>query len=376
MENRSGEVLAVAGLFFALTWLTVGLRVYVRAGMLKIFGKDDWTMVVTLVLFTVYLVFQIVAAVYGTGRHIWDLERRRARTALIFWYLCELFYVLSNCTLKISLGIFYLRVAMQRWHIMCIKILMLGTAFFGGCYFFMAMFQCIPISEFWNVHPATNKCIPKAPTTGITYALSAVNAFADWAFGTLPIFIVWDLQMNIRTKILVVSILAFAAIGSTATVVRMRYIHTLTNGPDFLWATTDVAIWSTVEPGIGITAGSMATLRPLLQTCLWRLGLVSSPASARVQESDRSGRSGQKGRSRIGYHRSLGLDDLRSTEASTSTTISGPQKPDKSWHGRNRSEAEDKERMMGAGINKSVQVEYSYEGPPRVDLRDSIIQEL
>ncbi|KAF2181548.1 hypothetical protein K469DRAFT_671295 [Zopfia rhizophila CBS 207.26] len=210
MENRSGEVLAVAGLFFALTWLTVGLRVYVRAGMLKIFGKDDWTMVVTLVLFTVYLVFQIVAAVYGTGRHIWDLERRRARTALIFWYLCELFYVLSNCTLKISLGIFYLRVAMQRWHIMCIKILMLGTAFFGGCYFFMAMFQCIPISEFWNVHPATNKCIPKAPTTGITYALSAVNAFADWAFGTLPIFIVWDLQMNIRTKILVVSILAFA----------------------------------------------------------------------------------------------------------------------------------------------------------------------
>jgi hypothetical protein len=67
------------------------------------------------------------------------------------------------------------------------------------------------VSEFWNNHPASSKCIPEGPTTGITYALGAVNAFADWAFGTLPIFIVWDLQMNLKTKIMTVAILAFAA---------------------------------------------------------------------------------------------------------------------------------------------------------------------
>jgi hypothetical protein len=67
------------------------------------------------------------------------------------------------------------------------------------------------VSEFWNNHPASNKCIPELPTIGITYALGAVNAFADWSFGTLPIFIVWDLQMNRKTKIMVVGILAFAA---------------------------------------------------------------------------------------------------------------------------------------------------------------------
>lgn len=61
-----------------------------------------------------------------------------------FWYLCELLYVLSNCTLKIALGIFYLRVAMKRWHIWCIKLLMAGTVLFGFTYFFLVMFQCIP----------------------------------------------------------------------------------------------------------------------------------------------------------------------------------------------------------------------------------------
>ena len=51
--------------------------------------------------------------------------------------------------------------------------------------------------------------------------------------------------------------------GSTASIVRFPYIHQLTKTSDFLWDNTDVSIWSTVEPGIGIVASSMATMRPL-----------------------------------------------------------------------------------------------------------------
>ena len=50
--------------------------------------------------------------------------------------------------------------------------------------------------------------------------------------------------MKLKTKMLVGGILMFAAIGSTGTIVRMFYLHTLMEGPDFLWATTDVAIVS------------------------------------------------------------------------------------------------------------------------------------
>ena len=35
---------------------------------------------------------------------------------------------------------------------------------------------------------------------------------------------------------------------------------------DFLYSTSDVAIWSTVETGLAITAAGVATLRPLLRT--------------------------------------------------------------------------------------------------------------
>lgn len=43
--------------------------------------------------------------------------------------------------------------------------------------------------------------------------------------------------------------------------------------PDFLWATVDVAIWSDIEQGLAITAGSAATLRPLYRQFASKLGL-------------------------------------------------------------------------------------------------------
>jgi hypothetical protein len=63
---------------------------------------------------------------------------------LQFWYLCELLYVLANCLLKFSIGYFYLRVAVQKWHIWCIRLLQLGTVLFGLIYFFLVMLQCLP----------------------------------------------------------------------------------------------------------------------------------------------------------------------------------------------------------------------------------------
>ncbi|KAF2994343.1 hypothetical protein E8E13_000097 [Curvularia kusanoi] len=384
IESRRNEVLAVAMLFFFLSWITVTLRFYVRGKLMHTWGLDDTFMGITIGIFTVYLAFQITAAVYGTGRHRWDLEDDDARTALLFWYLCELMYIVANGTLKFSIGYFYLRVAIQRWHVWTIKLLMGGTILFSFVYLFLVMFQCIPVTEFWNNHPASNKCIPDGPTKGITLSLSAVNAIADWALGALPLFIIWDLQMKFKTKALVAGILAFAAIGSTATVVRMFYIHTLTNGPDFLYATTDVAIWSTVEPGIGIAASSIATLRPLVRHCMWRIGLKSSPGrTTSYYENSKE----QKKKDRRGYRRSLSPSDLVPADprGGTSTEIQGPKKsksptPQSSQPSRGMItlpsiviEEEDYVPSQHEGyILQTRTVEQVIETPPRLHLRNSL----
>jgi hypothetical protein len=61
--------------------------------------------------------------------------------------------------------------------------------------------------------------------------------------------------------------------GSTATIIRLPYTSTLKPYKgDFLYRTTDFAIWTTVEVGIGIAAGCIATLRPLLKSTLGSTG--------------------------------------------------------------------------------------------------------
>ena len=112
-------------------------------------------------------------------------------------------------------------------------------------------------------------------TADSTYAQSAISIVTDWVYGILPIFIVWHLKMSKQKRVGVALVLGLGAVASSATIVRVPYLVTLTRTEDFLFATVDVAIWSTVEPGIGITAVSFACLRPLLRTCLSRIGLSS-----------------------------------------------------------------------------------------------------
>jgi hypothetical protein len=54
-------------------------------------------------------------------------------------------------------------------------------------------------------------------------------------------------------------------------VVRMAFV-TRFRGSDFLWDTLDIAIWSDIEQGLAVTAGSLATLRPLYRKMAQRFG--------------------------------------------------------------------------------------------------------
>lgn len=69
--------------------------------------------------------------------------------------------------------------------------------------------------------------------------------------------------------------------ASIATIIRIPYVHTLGNEQDFLYATTDVAIWSCSETGLAITAACGAVLRPLFREILASSRNASSRAMSR-----------------------------------------------------------------------------------------------
>ncbi|KAG0651037.1 hypothetical protein D0Z07_2499 [Hyphodiscus hymeniophilus] len=250
-----------------LSWLFVFLRCYVKAFISKSWAADDFLLIVSLIFFSTYAACSLSGIKYGTGRHVDDIPIADMPKALYFWWLCELFYTITTVFIRLSIAVFLLRIAIKPLH-RGIIFGTLGTVIaFSLFYFFLIIFQCHPVSFFWQQYAGQKgSCINPAAVPDASIAHSAVSFTADWVLGLLPIFLVYHLQMNLRTKVSVACILSLGLLAGVATMIRIPYIKVLALTDDFLFATTDVAIWSTVEPGLGIVAAGAVTLRPLFRT--------------------------------------------------------------------------------------------------------------
>lgn len=304
-EDRSQEVAGVAGFFLALSTVSIALRCYCRIKVVKSFGWDDWFAVLAYLFFVFFCAFAITGTLYGTGRHTQDIPPADIPIALKWWWACEPVYVLSNMALKMSIGLFLLRIVVEPVHKYTILAVLVVTELFGAAFFFLFLFQCQPSSYFWNRfagNGATGNCIDNMVTVKATYTYSAVSCWGDWTFSIIPIFMIRNLQMTPRTKLVVVFILALGGIASTATIIRIPYVHYMADIADFLYMTTDVAIWSTAETGIGISASSFATLRPLFRRFLSGSRLSGTPHSKPTGSTPRQRSNSAPGRA--GYLRS------------------------------------------------------------------------
>lgn len=173
---------------------------------------------------------------------------------------------------KLSVGLFLLRVTikpLQRW---IIYIVMGLTVMAGLVFFFVTLLQCMPLSYFWDKTSQTGSCINIDIIIALTFLYSVVSVICDFTFAILPIFLVWNLNMSRNTRLMLIPILGMACVASIAVLCRMAYVMDFKN-PDFLWATLDIAIWSDTEQGLGITAGSLATLRPLYRKLAGHFGV-------------------------------------------------------------------------------------------------------
>ena len=115
--------------------------------------------------------------------------------------------------LKLSIGIMLLRIAVAKVHKIIIYTTLVVIELYGAFFFFLFVLQCRPSSYFWTRYAGgTGTCIDPTITVDATYAYSAISCCADWILGIIPVFLVWNLQMNIRTKLSVAAILALGAV--------------------------------------------------------------------------------------------------------------------------------------------------------------------
>jgi hypothetical protein len=180
--------------------------------------------------------------------------------------------------LKISLGIFFRRIVVRRSQIWTIYCTIGFVCLMGTANLFFVIFRCgNPNGYFIAVLKGT--CVPLKPTRFMLYMNAAVSTASDFIFATLPIVLLRNANMDKRTKASVAFILLLALMGSISSCIRLVYLEGLLKIHDFFWSATNTAIWSTIEPGTGIIAASLATMRPLFRILYFKMRGLSVPSS-------------------------------------------------------------------------------------------------
>ncbi|KIW08155.1 uncharacterized protein PV09_01088 [Verruconis gallopava] len=260
------SVQVTCGVFMSLSWIAVILRFYTRGVLVRNIGADDIWILLAVIFFTVYNVSCIVCA----GATMGDGYLRIGNVDAAFNWLmaAESFYVVTMCALKVSVSIFFLRVMIKPWQRKIVYASLLLATLINIAYFFLIVFQCgVPRGGMsFLIKQLAKKCLTPAQFLGVSYTHGAISSVTDIVFALLPFTVLRESKLRTRERATVVAILALAAIGGVASMVRLNYVSRLATAVETWFADANlVAIWSAIEPGLGICASSLATLRPLFR---------------------------------------------------------------------------------------------------------------
>ncbi|EFQ27998.1 CFEM domain-containing protein [Colletotrichum graminicola] len=256
-------------LFFfpAVALIVVALRVYSRVST-KQFGWDDG-----LICFAMAeSVAETIASYFGMryaflGVHVYDIPLQADSRLGFQWnYIIQLLYNPILALVKTSMLMFLLRLSGQK---RSVRLAIIGLNVFNIALmiaiFFTIVFQCQPISYFWEKAgrnpPKDGKCID----TGAFYvSTAALTIFTDVVFLALPFWIFLGLNMPARVKIALLAVFALGAIVTVVSILRLLWLIEISYHINVQDPTYDIRFTlSAVETNLAIITASAPALRGL-----------------------------------------------------------------------------------------------------------------
>ncbi|KAF8538675.1 hypothetical protein BDD12DRAFT_926709 [Trichophaea hybrida] len=264
IEDRSQDIVVVSIAMMVPMVLIVFLRLWVRWRMGGGLGWDDWCIVIAMVLSVGMSAFVILSAAYGGGKHMKDIPPIDIPIGLKYNFLSQVFSLPAMMMVKISAGLFLLRLAAANVHRnICIGFIVL-MILYSVASIFTIIFQCVPVQSIWDPTVKGAKCL--SPLVRINLGKSyAINCAISDCF---LIAMLWDVQIARRKRIAICSILGIGSLATAASIVKTTYIHSYGKAGDFLWDSVNISVWTTIENDVAIISASMPALKPLFSKIL------------------------------------------------------------------------------------------------------------
>ncbi|KAF3401588.1 hypothetical protein F1880_010034 [Penicillium rolfsii] len=242
------------------------MRLYVRVMMKRVFGWDDFIIIVATGCLIAYAAVCHVAAEKGLGRHLTVIVAENPHNVIDVALLCDIGEALAimACTLgKTSFAVTLLRIVVHKWMIIVLWFVIVTMNLVNVLAALFIFVQCKDPRHLWN--PAIpSKCWPADVFTHFSLFVGAYSGAQDFVLALLPWSLVWNLQMKKKEKLGIAFAMSLGVFAGAASIVKTTYLVALSAKADFTWELAPLLYWAAVEDGLAITAASIATLKPLL----------------------------------------------------------------------------------------------------------------
>ncbi|KAK0111525.1 hypothetical protein ONS95_001879 [Cadophora gregata] len=267
-STNAPSILAVNGVFCGAAVVVMAARMYVRAVMLKTLGIDDWLILAATICGVGVFTCFVGETHNGKGMHTKSIRPDEYIRLMHWTYFHSLIVTVGISLVKLSVAFFLLRLAAGKGHRIFLYCVIAFLAAFTLSSAGTIAFSCLPIRASWDAASEPNaKCFSIQTFTDIGLFNSIVNIITDVLFASLPIPIVWKLQVNMRTKISLIGILSLGYFACVCSIVKTTLQVKVLSNPD---STRDdkYSIWNAIELYVGLLAASLPALRPLFKTML------------------------------------------------------------------------------------------------------------
>ncbi|EPE05187.1 hypothetical protein F503_03792 [Ophiostoma piceae UAMH 11346] len=260
-ETRVPILVGTSVAFTVASSLVVLLRIYTRFVIVHSLGIDDYTMVAAAVLAVGVTVVTILQAQNGLGHHVWiPISAEETQIQLKALFAGEVLYNLSQILIKISFLMQYRRIFLDELTRLICFWLILFLTLWGVTQEFLVAFACIPVPLF--IASMADKCISSST---VWYLTSIMNIITDFVIFLVPIPAIRNLALQLRQKLLVMSLFCLGFFTCIISIVRLFTLRAALRSDDAPWDNAPTSWWTVIELNCGILCASIATLRPLVR---------------------------------------------------------------------------------------------------------------
>ena len=114
--------------------------------------------------------------------------------------------------IKLSIGFFLLRLAVQKRYLYTIYGTMFVVLIWSLALWFWDIFQCSPVPAQWDYTIPNLRCVSAQEVVNAAYSLSVMTIVTDWLFALLPIPMIWHVKMSPQAKATVFVVLGLGVL--------------------------------------------------------------------------------------------------------------------------------------------------------------------